>query len=92
MRPTSIRAWRGANEDDGRKRRESATPYGRALWDADKKALFAEVVKSTEIAKMAGVLERTEEEERGNAEALSPLLLGLASTLQQEAAGGSWMV
>ena len=72
---------------------QSATPYGRALWDADKKsALFAEVVKSTEIAKMAGVLERTEEKERGNAEALSPLLLGLASTLQQEAAGGSWMV
>ena len=33
---------------------QSATPYGRALWDADKKsALFAEVVKSTEIAKMA---------------------------------------
>ena len=41
---------------------QSAAPYGRALWDADKKsALFAEVVKSTEIAKMAGVLERTEE-------------------------------
>ena len=36
---------------------QSATPYGRALWDADKKsALFAEVVKSTEIAKMAGSL------------------------------------
>ena len=27
-------------------------PYGRALWDADKKAkLFAEVVKTTEMAK-----------------------------------------
>ena len=37
-------------------------PYGRALWDADKKkGLFAEVVKTTEIAKRGGVLERTEE-------------------------------
>ena len=37
-------------------------PYGRALWDdAKKKGLFAEVVKTTEIAKRGGVLERTEE-------------------------------
>ena len=37
-------------------------PYGRALWDAGKKsALFAEVAKTTGIAKGAGVLERTEE-------------------------------
>ena len=34
-------------------------PYGRALWDANKKSgLFAEVVKTTEMAKGAGVLER----------------------------------
>ena len=37
-------------------------PYGRALWDdAKKKGLFAEVVKTTEIAKRGGILERTEE-------------------------------
>ena len=37
-------------------------PYGRALWDADKKAkLFAEVVKTTEMAKSAGLLERTKD-------------------------------
>lgn len=36
-----------------------AAPYGRALWDAEKKAaLFAEVAKTTEIAKRGGVLER----------------------------------
>ena len=36
-----------------------AAPYGRALWDAEKKSgLFAEVVKTTEMAKGAGVLER----------------------------------
>ena len=35
-------------------------PYGRALWDAEKKAkLFAAVVKTTEMAKGAGLLERT---------------------------------
>lgn len=37
-------------------------PYGRALWDADKKAkLFAEVVKTTEMAKSAGLLDRTKD-------------------------------
>ena len=38
-------------------------PYGRALWDADKKKakLFAAVVKTTEMAKGAGLLERTKD-------------------------------
>ena len=64
---------------------QSAAPYGRALWDADKKsALFAEVVKSTEIAKMAGVLERTEE---GKSEATLKLYRRLARSRVDVAAG-----
>ena len=51
-------------------------PYGRALWDADKKkALFAEVAKTTDLAKSAGVLERTEE---GKSEATLRLYRRLA--------------
>ena len=51
-------------------------PYGRALWDAGKKsALFAEVAKTTGIAKGAGVLERTEE---GKSEATLRLYRRLA--------------
>ena len=52
-----------ANEDDGRKRREpnSGTIWARA-GDADKKSrLFAAVVKTTEMAKGAGLLERTKD-------------------------------
>ena len=42
-------------------------PYGRALWDADKKAkLFAEVVKTTEMAKSAGLLEQTKKTGRAS--------------------------
>ena len=44
----------------GSEESQTAAPYGRALWDADKKSrLFAAVVKTTEMAKGAGLLERT---------------------------------
>lgn len=62
MRPTPIRAWRGANEMTAGSGERQQAPYGRALWDADKKArLFAEVVKTTEMAKSAGLLDRTKD-------------------------------
>ena len=62
-------------------------PYGRALWDdAKKKGLFAEVVKTTEIAKRGGVLERTEE---GKSEATLKLYHRLArSRVDTGAEGG----
>lgn len=46
----------------GSEESQTAAPYGRALWDADKKSrLFAAVVKTTEMAKGAGLLERTKD-------------------------------
>ena len=40
----------------GSEESQTAAPYGRALWDADKKSrLFAAVVKTTEMAKGAGL-------------------------------------
>ena len=61
MRPTPIQHGEEANEmTAGSEESQTAAPYGRALWDADKKSrLFAAVVKTTEMAKGAGLLERT---------------------------------
>ena len=56
-------------------------PYGRALWDGGKKkALFAEVAKTTDLAKSAGVLERTEEGKSESTLKLYRRLLDPAST------------
>ena len=57
----------------GSEESQTAAPYGRALWDADKKSrLFAAVVKTTEMAKGAGLLERTKDGKRADPAALCP--------------------
>ena len=75
MRPTPIRsmARRRTKMTAGSEESQTAAPYGRALWDADKKSrLFAAVVKTTEMAKGAGLLERTKDGKRADPAALCP--------------------